>query len=407
MDFFTIFFDSLMQAAPYVILGMLIAGAVRNYVPQDVLRENLGGNSPLTLLKSVGIGCILPLCSCGTIPLGIGLYRSGAAVGNMLAFMTSAPVLSPVLIVLAIKLLGFKITLTLIFSAVVGAMVIGWIGNRLFPPKVGFSSACCCENMEFKYHSRLAEKGRTGKLLETVRWSFLDLGADICIDILIGLGIVSVILAILPMEWISRWLGQQDLFTLVYVVILGIFTYACSIPSIPIIQGLLLMGASPGAAMAYMIAGPATNFGELYAIGKSMGKKPAVYYAGALIVLAITAGYLTDRLVFPDYQYRAFRQQGELVIKQCCVPVIFGEGVDVGDPQVPGWHWPFGFLLFGVIGFGFFKKVKHFLVNPCQCCVWKSYEQGDSCGAKCHVRRKHDFFQKYIARPLKNLYDIE
>jgi len=197
------------------------------------------------------------------------------------------------------------------------------------------------------------------------------------------------------MEWISTWLGQQDVYTLLYVIILGIPVYACSIPSVAVVQGLLLLGATPGAAIAYMIAGPATNLGELNAIWRSMGLKSAVYYAGSLFVLSLTAGLITDQLVFPDYQYHAFRMEGELVVQQCCVPLIFGEGIGTAglQSQIPFWHWPFGIILFVVIIYGIFVKIRHFFVNPCKTCTWKAYGNDGFCGSKCHVRRKYDFLK--------------
>jgi hypothetical protein len=144
-----------------------------------------------------------------------------------------------------------------------------------------------------------------------------------------------------------------------------------------------------------MFAGPATNLGELNAIRKSMGLKPALYYASALIVIALLAGTITDQLIFPDYQYHAYRVQGELVVKQCCVPLIFGDRI--GDfattATFPLWHWPFGILLFGIITYGVLTKLKHFIINPCKTCSWKGYGKDGMCGSKCHVRRKYEMLR--------------
>ena len=221
------------------------------------------------------------------------------------------------------------------------------------------------------------------------------MGADVSIDILIGLSIASVMLAFLPLEWISTWLGQQELSTLFYVILLGIPVYACSIPSVMVVQGLLLLGATPGAAIAYMIAGPATNLGELNAIRKSMGFRPALFYTLSLIILALLAGLITDQLVFPDYQYHAYRVQGELVVQQCCVPLIFGDSVTGSATySIPLWHWPFGAVLAAVIIYGTVKKLWFFFINPCKNCSYKFYGTDGTCGSKCHVRRKSEFFRK-------------
>lgn len=383
----------MLESAPYIVLGFLIAGIIRFWVPTNVLQQHLGGRTSSSLFKSVGVGCVLPLCSCGTIPLGIGLFRSGAAIGNMLAFMTSTPILSPVLVTISLKLLGWKLTAVLIIAAIVSSFFIGWIGNRIFknPAKDKVKN-----KKQDIYIRTTKTKEPKAKFFKAIKWSFFELGADISVDILIGLGIASLLLAVLPLQWISTWLGQQDITTLLYVIVLGIPVYACSIPSIPVVQGLLLLGASPGAAIAYMIAGPATNLGELNAIRQSMGLRPSIFYALALIVAALTAGLITDQFVFPDYQYHAFRVQGELVVQQCCVPLIFGDRI--GDPgmtvNIPTWHYPFGAILFAIISFGLVKKLRFFFINPCKGCTWKAYGANGTCGSKCHVRRKYEFVHR-------------
>ena len=384
-------FNILLESAPYVVLGFIIAGIIRYWVPPNILQKHLGGTASSSLIKSVGIGTILPLCSCGTIPLGIGLFRSGASVGNMLAFMTSTPILSPVLIALALSLLGVKLTVTLVLTAILGALLIGFAGNRILK-KTNGANQPADSGKQYTRSVRTKEMPKS-KLSQTLRWSFFELGSDVSVDITIGLSIAALLLTFLPLEWISTWLGQQDVLTLIYVIILGIPVYACSIPSVAVVQGLLLLGATPGAAIAYMIAGPATNLGELNAIRKSMGLKPAVFYGISLIILALVAGLLTDQLVFPDYQYHAFRVEGELVVQQCCVPLIFGEGIGSSgmSTQIPAWHWPFGIILFGVIIYGVYMKTRHFFVNPCKTCTWKAYGKDGFCGSKCHVKRKYDY----------------
>ena len=392
----TILFNTLLESAPYVVLGFLIAGIIRIWVPSSILQQHLGRKSRGSLLKSVGIGCVLPLCSCGTIPLGIGLFRSGAAIGNMLAFMTSTPILSPVLVAISFKLLGIKLTVVLLVATVVGAYFIGLIGNQAFNHPDSEKKSDDTLRKFSPVNPVLSQKPKS-KLVETFKWSFFELGADVSVDILIGLGIASLLLAVLPIEWVSGWLGQQNMTTLLYVMLLGIPVYACSIPSIPVVQGLLLLGASPGAAVAYLIAGPATNLGELNAIGKSMGMRPALFYATSLVVIALLAGFITDQFVFPDYQYHAFRVQGELVVQQCCVPLIFGDSI--GDPSatyaIPVWHWPFGVIFLAVILYGAVKKLRYFFINPCQSCNWKSYTTVGYCGSKCHVRRKYEFLRNF------------
>ena len=97
---------SLGEAAPFILIGLLIAGIMREFVPARVLKKRLGGSGIAPVLRALGLGALLPICSCSTIPLGLGMARSGAGIGTTLAFMTSAPAISPITIILGISLLG-------------------------------------------------------------------------------------------------------------------------------------------------------------------------------------------------------------------------------------------------------------------------------------------------------------
>ena len=388
---FTILINTLLTAAPYIVVGFLVAGAVHQWAPQDLLMRHLGKQGGLPLLKAVGIGSLLPICSCGTIPLGVGLYRCGAATGTVLSFMTSSPILSPVVVLVASKLLGFKLTLMLLGSALMSSFVIGWIGNRLLPNVVEQQ-----KRNEPQFEPVPAKDG--SPIRQWLRWSFLDLGAHVSVELLIGLSLAALVLTMLPGDTISAWLGQRSLSTLFYVILLGIPVYTCSVPSVPLVHGLLLMGATPGVAVAYMIAGPATNLGELNAIRRNMGGWTAVYYAIALLVVAMISGVAADQVFFAGYEYQAAYVQENLVIQKCCVPVIFESSSQSSfDPlSVSPLEWITGGMLLVVIVIGLTREIREFISAPCKSCLWRDYQKTNRCAAHCHVRRKHDRFKQVI-----------
>lgn len=88
--FFSALFSSLAQGAPYIIIGYLVAAVIKEFVPVRVMAQQFGNKGVLPLFKAVGLGALLPICSCGVIPLGIGAYKCGTARGTALAFMMSA-----------------------------------------------------------------------------------------------------------------------------------------------------------------------------------------------------------------------------------------------------------------------------------------------------------------------------
>ena len=352
-----ILLQMLLEASPYIVLSLLIAGAIHQWMPRSLLKKHLGSQGQKPLLKAVGIGGVVPICSCGTIPLGIGLYRCGAAAGTVLCFMTSSPVLSPVVVLLSYKMLGGKLATALLVSALLGSYLIGLVGNKILKEPVPESD----DPVDLEEETRPEVSGSPVK--SWLRWSFLELGSSVSVELVIGLSFATVLLSMLPMDFISTWLGKQQLATLIYVIVIGIPVYACSVPSVPIVHSFLLLGATPGAAVAYMIAGPATNLGELNAIRKGISKRASFYYAGALMTISLIAGLAVDHLFFPNYQYLAGFVKGKLVVEQCCVPLIFDK-VDNYSASFAGisyLQWSTGALLTVIIFIGLGKKLTSFI----------------------------------------------
>ena len=131
----SLFFNSLVMAlamsAPYLVLGYVAAALIKEYVSRESIATHLGDRGLRPVLHAVGIGALLPVCSCGVIPLGVGVHRAGAARGTALSFMTSSPAISPISIVMVGMMLGPLYLVTYAGVALTGSILIGLIGNRL------------------------------------------------------------------------------------------------------------------------------------------------------------------------------------------------------------------------------------------------------------------------------------
>lgn len=352
---------ALAQSAPYVVLGYFVAAVVREFVPTSSLLRHFGERGARPLLNAVGVGALLPICSCGVVPLGIGAFRSGAARGTLLAFMTAAPVVSPVAVLLTLQLLGVKLALLHIVFALTGALLLGALANRLLGGEREASFRA--QYVPPREHDAEGDESRSKgeKVREAARWAMFDLGADVSLDLLVGLSLAAAIVTFVPPDWIARAGGSQSLVSLMVVIGLALPLYTCSVPMIPVVQTLLLLGLSPGAAVAFLFAGPATNLGELNAIRHSMGARCAGFYAGALIALALAGGWVVDHVFYPGYVFRSVEVAGQLVVDSCCIPVPFTGGAQrtlTGSlGLVPTWHAPFTALLALTILIGLGQRV--------------------------------------------------
>lgn len=334
---------SLGESAPFVVLGLLLAGVIREFVPAAALKKRMGGLGLAPVLRSVGLGAVLPICSCSTIPLGLGMKRSGAPSGTALAFMTSAPAVSPVTLVLGFSLLGPALLATYATAVVCGACLIGLMGNYLLregdapddsPPEPAHCG-CGCNHDVPTAGTRLAK---------AVRWSLFDLGSEVSMSLLAGLAIATIILVFTPDEWVLGLVGQPGPLAILAVILLALPAYTCSVPALLIAGSLIAKGADPSVAVAFLIAGPATNLGELNAIRVGLGMKAAAYYFMAVMLLAVvgalTVGALPHSVTQPRPQVAESSHHQHRHLH-------FGDTLEKSKGFRPSaapmstWRWPF------------------------------------------------------------------
>ncbi|MDU6249979.1 MAG: permease, partial [Paeniclostridium sordellii] len=123
-------------ASGWLIISFVIAGLLHNLISPQRFQRSLGNTKISSLLKSTVSGMLLPICSCGVIPIGISMYFSGAYLGPVLAFMTSTPIINPIAVILSLGLLGPDVTIIYVIAGFTIPMIVGILGNKLGGPEL-------------------------------------------------------------------------------------------------------------------------------------------------------------------------------------------------------------------------------------------------------------------------------
>jgi uncharacterized membrane protein YraQ (UPF0718 family)/copper chaperone CopZ len=282
------------QMAPYLLLGFLVAGALSVFISPEWVERHLGGRGLGPVLKASLFGIPLPLCSCGVIPVSASIYRHGASRAATTSFLLSTPQTGVDSIAVTYALLGPVFT---IFRPV-AALITGLVGGglvQIFDDSSGRSAtdeskspscgdACCTENHE------------QSVLLRMLRYGFVTLPRDIGVALLVGILIAGVMAAFVPQNALNAYIGG-GLLSILLLMAAGVPIYVCATASVPIAVGFMHMGASPGAALAFLIAGPATNAAAFTTIWKVLGRRTAILYLITVAASAIAFGILFDWLV--------------------------------------------------------------------------------------------------------------
>jgi uncharacterized protein len=115
------------------------------------------------------------------------------------------------------------------------------------------------------------------KFYSAMKYAFVDFLDDISLWLFVGLVTAALISVIIPDGFFTTYVGNNYLSMLI-VLVASVPLYVCATSSVPIAVALMLKGLNPGAALVFLMAGPATNAATVLVIGKTLGRKALFSY---------------------------------------------------------------------------------------------------------------------------------
>ena len=281
-----------LQASPYLLLGLFFSAIIQTLVPKEKISSWIGQNNARSVLIAAAAGVPLPLCSCGVIPMAMSLRKSGASRGATLAFLISTPETGLDSIMLSMALLNPFIAIFRPLAALLTALTAGIVENIFDRSKDQAIAQAkvkdCCTPEETK-------KSWGRRIFDGFHFSFVNLLGDIAPWLILGLILSGIISYMVPSSLISKFLGP-GLGSMLLMLVIGIPMYICASASTPIAASLLLKGASPGAVLVFLLAGPATNMTTILMVYKFLGKRALAIYLGSIAICSLGFGALLNSI---------------------------------------------------------------------------------------------------------------
>ena len=128
-----------------------------------------------------------------------------------------------------------------------------------------------------------------------VRYGFGELFDDVAWWLVLGLVLSAVVEVALPAD-VFKGVWGDGLASMLLMLVLSVPLYTCASSSTPIAAGLALKGLSPGAALVFLLAGPATNIGSLVVLLKVLGGRAVAVYLTAVATMTLAAGFALNAL---------------------------------------------------------------------------------------------------------------
>ena len=285
------------RLAPYLLLGFVVAGVLHALVPTQLLVGNLGGAGLGPVVRAAVVGVPLPLCSCSVVPVAVELRKRGAGRGATTAFLISTPETGVDSIATSVAVLHPLMVVFRPLAALITAVVSGLLVEKFSDdPAPAAAAGDCC------HHDGAAElTGGPKGLLGGMRYAFVDLFGEVAPYLIPAVVLTALLTVFIEVPRSVTEFIAEPWQQMLVLLVLGVPVYVCAAAATPVAAALILAGFSPGAALVFLLAGPATNLMTVSAVVTNLGRSAALWYCGAIAVISLAFGALLDAI----YHYAA------------------------------------------------------------------------------------------------------
>lgn len=272
--------------APYLLFGFLMAGVLSVLISKEYVRRHLGGHGWTSAFKAALVGVPMPICSCGVIPLAASLRKHGASRTATASFLASTPQTGIDSLMITYALLGWVYAVFRAVVAFVSGILCGIAVGAVSPKETEEPPECmdeCCQ------------PNGTPVVKRILSYGFVSLPRDIARAMVLGIAISGLISGLVPENYFADRMGDS-VAAMFLMLLIGIPLYVCSSGSVPIALAFIKAGISPGAALIFLITGPATNAATLTTLWQIIGRKQLVVFLIVLSACALAAGFIMNGL---------------------------------------------------------------------------------------------------------------
>ncbi|MFC9913808.1 permease [Streptomyces sp. NPDC127197] len=274
----TVFVAVVVQALPFLVLGVLLSAAVAVFVPPSLFARALPAR-PAAAVPVAGLaGAVVPGCECASVPVAGALMRRGVTPAAALAFLLSAPAINP--IVLTATAVAFpgepEMVLARFVASLVVACAMGWLWQRLGrtdwlrpPARPSYEG-----------------QGRGAAFWGSVRHDVMHAGGFL----VIGAMAAATLKAVVPEQWL-RAAADHPVVAVLALAVLAVLLSICSEADAFVAASLTQF--SPTARLAFLVVGPMVDL-KLFAMqAGTFGRGFALRFAPATFAVAVAVAALT------------------------------------------------------------------------------------------------------------------
>jgi len=278
----------LLELWPYVVVGVLI-GEVIKYTSWTKLIHKFISRSPLqSVFFAVILGMVSPLCTYGTVPIVLQIFRSGVHLSPLVAFLSASTLMNPQLFVITMGGLGLEMALVRAGAVFIFGLILGLIIYKIPLPWITNPGALEDKKKEEENKKRPKKVFTFKKFIKDLGNSVQFVGFYLIIGILLG----AFVEVVVPAKWIITLFQPGSWYSVLLAITLGVPLYACGGGTIPLIRSFMEQGMSKGAALGFLLVGPATRITPLMALATIIKPWVIAVYVTMIMLFSLVTGII-------------------------------------------------------------------------------------------------------------------
>ena len=329
------------KVLPFFLLSMFLSVMINMMDLKDPIRRAFAKREGLAVLLATAVGAFSPFCSCTVIPIIAGLLTSGVPLAPVMSFWIASPTMDPEIFTLTVGILGWPLALSRLGSSLALSLGAGYLTllltrlgyfRRILPGEEESSpmtaAACCSAPAQtFPVLVGLAtvpaaccSAGQTSAtvslpMIQPPAWWDSSVASFRRIDwgvfarrmgeqswrlgrwLLVAFFLEALITMYVPQEVIVSVLGSGSLFAIPLASLIGVPLYLGNLSALPIVKGLITQGMQPGAAIAFLMAGPVTTIPAMTAVWTVVRRHVFVLYIAVSLFGSMLLGWIVSGIL--------------------------------------------------------------------------------------------------------------
>ncbi|GIF16684.1 permease [Actinoplanes teichomyceticus] len=271
----TVFVSVLVQAAPFLVFGVVLSAVIAVFVPRGFWARALPGHPALAVPAAGVAGVVLPGCECGSVPIAGSLIRRGVTPAAALAFLLAAPAINP--IVLTATVVAFpgqpQVAVARGLASLVVAVTMGWLWLRLGR----------AEWIRLPHRPDLDDTSRARAFWAACRHDVMHAGGFL----VLGAAAAATINVLVPARWLQS-LAADPVISVLALATLAVLLSICSEADAFVAASLSQFSLT--ARLVFLVVGPMVDLKLISMQAGVFGRRFAMRFAPATFVAAVLVG---------------------------------------------------------------------------------------------------------------------